>query len=472
MASVEYYNRFLDKLKAIKILCHETDFKEKDKNLIENSFGNILNQIILFKDMECRLKYVISKRSKDDLDSETKDSIEEAQRLLDKGIEEVLKKIGDDKLLKKAYKKINFIIDEDCDEKEDKNGENIETKLNIDDESSGLIKYIIDERDKDLTSKNIFHKREIILESLVVSLCTYLEAFVSNITEDFYLNIHKGDLFYEKTIKFEELKEIGSIEEAEVFLIESELQYLFKKGFNTWFNKIDKFFDINKNFKDHNLNNVLNEINELYLRRNLYVHADGKVNSIYLMHAPKEYSQEKTLDEKLRIDKEYIESKICMVEKIGTMMFFSYCLKKYNDKNKMFDDFNSVFINEIANDDNNDIYSITYNKFYKMDGSKLNSMNQMMAKMNYFLAFKLRGDYNLIKEEIKKLDVSAYSDDFKRARNIIMEDEDSIDETIKHFENTEDHDFLFEIQWPLYKIIKGKSTFDNYVNERLSRIFS
>lgn len=472
MASVEYYNRFLDKLKAIKILCHETDFKEKDKNLIENSFGNILNQIILFKDMECRLKYVISKRSKDDLDSETKDSIEEAQRLLDKGIEEVLKKIGDDKLLKKAYKKINFIIDEDCDEKEDKNGENIETKLNIDDESSGLIKYIIDERDKDLTSKNILHKREIILESLVVSLCTYLEAFVSNITEDFYLNIHKGDLFSEKTIKFEELKEIGSIEEAEVFLIESELQYLFKKGFHTWFNKIDKFFDINKNFKDHNLNNVLNEINELYLRRNLYVHADGKVNSIYLMHAPKEYCQEKTLDEKLRIDKEYIESKICMVEKIGTMMFFSYCLKKYNDKNKMFDDFNSVFINEIANDDNNDIYSITYNKFYKMDGSKLNSMNQMMAKMNYFLAFKLRGDYNLIKEEIKKLDVSAYSDDFKRARNIIMEDEDSIDETIKHFENTEDHVFLFEIQWPLYKIIKGKSTFDNYVNERLSRIFS
>jgi hypothetical protein len=461
---INHYEKFLDKLKAINILCEE--FSKQDEEISKDTFGNILNHIIAFKQFECELNSLISSlENEDNLNPETKESLAEANQSLIENKEKIEKRIGDNKLLNKAYSKIEFIMTEDCLESDERN-----IKLNIDNEASGLIRYVIKEKDNDYTNRYFLHRKAIILESLVISLCTYLETFISCLTKDFYLNIHKGNLYHNKSIDFKQLKEIGSIEEARIFLIESELETLFRKGFHTWFKDIDNNFNIKKNFNKYDLDNILNEINELYLRRNLYVHADGKVNDIYLMHAPEEYTKGKYVGNKLVINKDYINKKIYMVEKIGAILFYSYSLKKHKDKDEMFYIINDIFLKEISNDDSNDVYSLIYNKLYEINGLK--SSSKMIAKINYFLAFKLRGEYNLIEKEIQKLDLSAYSEEFKRAKKIIMTDEDAVDIVVKYFKEIEDDNFLYQIQWPLYNIIRDDEKFDAYVTDRLDSIFS
>jgi hypothetical protein len=461
---MNYYKSFLDKLKAINILCDE--FSSQNQETLKDNFGNILNHIIAFKQFECKLNSLTSTflENKDASSQETKEKLDETNQLLIEEKEKIEKRIGDNKLLNKAYSKIEFIMEDDC--LEDENN----LKLNIDPESSGLINYVLKEKDNDYSNRYFFHKKAIILESLVISLCTYLETFISHLTKDFYLKIHNGDLYHNKSISFKDLKEIGDIEEARIFLIESELESLFRNGFHTWFKNIDKNFDITGNFKKNGLKNILNEINELYLRRNLYVHADGKVNNIYLMHAPEQYTKGKCVGTKLGINKEYINKKIYMVEKIGAILFYSYSLKKYKDKDEMFDIINDIFLKEIAEHNSNDVYSVVYNKLHELSGLK--SAAQMIAKMNYFLAFKLRGEYNLIEKEIKEIDLSAYSEEFKRAKKIIMNDEDAVDVVIKYFKDIEDEPFLYEVQWPLYNVIRDNEYFDDYVNTRLDSIFS
>lgn len=459
---IHYYDGFLNKLKAIMILCDE--FSSQNEEVIKDSFSSLLSQIISFKRYECEFNFLKSElESKEKLSQEAKDIIDNSNQVYLEEKNKLEKIIADNKLLNKAYLKIEFT------KKENTNNSDEELELNVEPDSKGLIAYILKEEANDTIFRDTLHKREIVLESLVISLCTYLETFISNLTKEFYLSIHKGDLFYNKTISFKELKEIGDIDEARIFLIESELETLFRDGFHTWFKYVDKHFDITKNFKNNGLTNILAEINELYLRRNLYVHADGKINAIYLMHAPQQYIKGKLIGESLRINKDYINKKISIVEKIGSMMFFSFCLKKYEDKQEMFREFNNVILKEIPNS-GNDIYSCIYSKFAEM--SSLDSTDIIISKINYFLSYKLRGEYHEIKEEIESLDVSAYSNEYKRAKRIIMEDEGIINTVIDYFKSVEDDVFLSEIQWPLYDVIRNDEYFDTYAKDRLDRIFS
>lgn len=250
-------------------------------------------------------------------------------------------------------------------------------------------------------------------------------------------------------------------------MIESELEEVFWDDFISWFEYTDNYIQIKSNFKKINFNNIKNEISELYLRRNLYVHADGAVNYHYLRAAPTEYTDKLKVGDRLKIDKEYILKKLNIVEKLGTMAFYAYSLKKFKgDTDEMFYIFNDLFLKFIKHS-NNDIYSAIFDKFYR--NKKLKNSLRITAKTNYFLCYKLTGDYNVIEREILSFDASGYSDEFIRAKNIIIGNKNSAQETIDFFDTIPDDEFLYNIQWPLYSVLKD---YKEYVDQRLDDILS
>lgn len=454
------YNRFINQLKTIENLTEE--YSKKEKFEIKDDFSSLLDFIILTK----RAKFDYS-LGLEDLESELEVASDEEKKSIKKlgqelnEIELKLKEIiKDEPVLKKAYSKISFKVSEEDDNK---------IVLATKNESIGLINYVFQNKKRRNLYQEQIEKKQLVFESLIVSLCTYLETFMSSMIKDFYLNIHQGELFSNSKISFKNLKEIGDLEGARIFLIETELDDLFRKNFNIWFNQINKSIDIKKIFDKDNLNIIVQEISELYLRRNLYVHADGKVSDYYLNSAPHEYTKNLKVGETLKVNKKYIEQKIDVIEKMGTMALYSHSLKKYRDPDKIFDYLNPVFLDQIKNS-KNDIYSTVFKKL--ADKFEKHDSSHIISKINYFLSYKLREEYHLIEKEIQNYNISAYDSQYKRAIAIIMETENSIDLVLENFKTKSDDEFLYEIQWPLYDIVRDKTQFHTYVEDRLNEIFS
>lgn len=83
----------------------------------------------------------------------------------------------------------------------------------------------------------------------------------------------------ENSITFEELKDLGSIDEAKKYLIEKEVNNIMKENCDYWFNEhIKKLLKL----KLENYYKNKNKFNEIMARRNLLVHNEGIVNKYYI----------------------------------------------------------------------------------------------------------------------------------------------------------------------------------------------
>lgn len=186
------YRRFIDQLRTIEVMTNNDIFPEKKKR--ENSFSEKLNEIIMRKERDAFLSYSILENNNLEV---VLDSIEEVHADKENKKQEFLEDWENDKeefeqtlkgnrLLEKACSKINFKIIE--------NESDYESKLDINPNESDLINYILEEVTNNPTAIYELYKGNIMFESNIIILCTYLETLFSNIIKDHHLYIHQGDL--------------------------------------------------------------------------------------------------------------------------------------------------------------------------------------------------------------------------------------------------------------------------------------
>lgn len=258
----------------------------------------------------------------------------------------------------------------------------------------------------------------------LISLLIRFESFLAGYFQ-WMVNKYPDKYLNEKTIKYSEiikfdyenLKKELSIEAANSIMSQSIEEWL-------------------RTIRSHKielstLERYLTDFKEIYYRRNIIVHNNGKINRQYLFALKKDESTN-PLGKKLNLDKKYILNafNVSMIIVYGIL----YASLKCNSSDKpdyLKFLFNSGFEHMIGND-----WAISHYIFYllMMDESQDN-IDIIISKINYWICCKNMGDFDSIKEEILESDFSAMDVQIRMAKEMLLENYEEaiylLDEFIK-----------------------------------------
>ncbi len=120
-------------------------------------------------------------------------------------------------------------------------------------------------------------KRRLYISSLI-NLISNVELFLSEILHYYYDQYPDASAIKKKSLTFEELKVLGSIEDAQKYLIDEKIEQILRGTFSDWVSVLKEELKLQLNYIDDYKDSLI----EVFQRRNVLIHNGGKVNSIYL----------------------------------------------------------------------------------------------------------------------------------------------------------------------------------------------
>lgn len=243
-------------------------------------------------------------------------------------------------------------------------------------------------------------QKEILYRGSLLLLVTYFENLIAGVMRESFIKYPQRISLDEKSVSYKILAEMNDIEEIKNILIDQEVTNKMYESLLDW----KKYFQKNLKLNLKAWEDEFEVIQEIIARRNLYVHNNGIVNNIYikLVNGMKKDS----VGDRLNIDREYIDNAIDIIEYVGMSLVLETWLKECGDNQ----------------DDISNILGIIYEEYLEMHrwkmaqyfyeiclkSQKLLDADRILCKINNWQCYKWLGEYDKVKDEVEKLDISAY----------------------------------------------------------------
>lgn len=238
-----------------------------------------------------------------------------------------------------------------------------------------------------------------------MNLIIYFESMLSEIFKIEYTIYPESIGLQEKSLSFERIQSIGSFEEASKYLIDKEVENTMRKDFDDW----SKYFVKERKLKLTYAQEVKEIIEEIYSRRNLFVHNGGIVNSIYTSKVKEPYRQGIKIGEKLKVDRVYINKSIDLIERVGTLIILELLYHEEKSNTGLLDDIMSIAYDYLKDRKWNTAVEIYKLLMEDKRYNKLKQSDKMEININYWLGMKWMNKTDEVSEEIKNQDFSALS---------------------------------------------------------------
>ncbi len=257
-----------------------------------------------------------------------------------------------DKKIKEEFKKNteaaidSFVKEIKAKHQDDKpeEGENKEKK----DISEKEAKEIADSLRKAIFSTDEFRKAHkklkksapkqgpILRRGALISLLSCFETLVAQLVREFYRQYPEAFPAESKSLTLANLKEIGSIEDAESYLIDTEIDSILRGNVISQIGYFVKPIKIDIRPIEKFIDNLV----EISQRRNILVHNDGIINKHYLSKTPPSLiSKEAEEGNVINVDQDYISEASNTVYVIGLIMIQQCFRKWHKDKVETADTF-------------------------------------------------------------------------------------------------------------------------------------
>lgn len=284
-------------------------------------------------------------------------------------------------------------------------------------------------------------------QSSLVTIISYVEWFLAQLIHRYY-DKNPGSIgLKDKQLSLNDLYEIGSIDEAKKYLIDTKVEAVLRGSLNDWINFLKDQLNLSMGY----LKDYQKVLTEACQRRNLYVHNGGVVNSIYLRNCSFEGMDPPSLGEKLSCDKNYIEKTLSAFEK--TFLLIAAELWKKNEPNNAnrFHILNSLSYKHIFNER----YEIGSSLAYFLCGDKSQKeSDRIIAQINYWQAKKWQDDFVSIRKEIEQSDFSAKDTLYILAKHVLLDEYDKAFLLIPDLLKSEKLSFSDLSEWPLFKELR------------------
>lgn len=207
--------------------------------------------------------------------------------------------------------------------------------------------------------------------------------------------------------------------------------------------------------------NIQDDFEEIYYRRNLYIHNNGIVNNIYLSNVKEKYRGKYEVGKKLITDDIYLRNAIDMLYKIVCTFFYEVQLTF----NPTYDKWNTCLSNiafDLLHEKN---YVVAEQIYFIMSSCKAFCFrDKAMYRINYINSLKQQGKMDKVKKEINELDVSIATDEFKIAKMCL---EDRNEEVYAELSKNYPDPFSAELirDWPIFINFRETEYYTKFVNE-------
>lgn len=290
-------------------------------------------------------------------------------------------------------------------------------------------------------------QKEHLYKTSLISLISSAEWFISQILHSYYDKYPESLSKNEKLLSIEDIKSLGGIEDAINYLIDIRIEEILRGSIKDWFDYFKNHLKLSMSYLDKDINKLI----EAGLRRNIIIHNNGIVNSLFIKKVPEEFKDEYKINVPLTIEQKYLDNIITLFEK-NLILIASELWKKIEPEN----DSRGELLIEVAY---NNILAKRYEigeslSFFTMNDKKLSEYDRTIASVNYWQAKKWQGQLNEVKTEIQQADFSAKDDKFKLAKYALLDEFDEFFQYLPRVLKAEQITQKELNEWPLFMNIR------------------
>lgn len=217
-----------------------------------------------------------------------------------------------------------------------------------------------------------------------------------------------------------------------------------KSGIN-----IDRYISIRKEFE------------EIYYRRNLFVHNDGIVNEMYLSKVDNRYTKDLKIGQTLICDDFYLENAICVAKKIISTLHFEM-LKFFKAEADAYDKLSEFAFSALNDED----YLLAEHIYDILRRQKLfDYNNKIVFEIDYIIALKQQGKDT--SELTDNMDVSIAIDKYKIAKECLINNHKNVYDILSR-SYPDSFNAIMIRDWPLFKEFRETEYYTTFVNEHKS----
>lgn len=207
--------------------------------------------------------------------------------------------------------------------------------------------------------------------------------------------------------------------------------------------------------------NILDEFEEIYYRRNLYIHNNGIVNNIYLSNIKDKFKKNIKAYQKLVTDEIYLRNAINMLYKVVCTLFYEVQLAYNPEYEKWHISLGNIGFDLLQNKN----YDVAEQLYFILSSYKqICFRDKAMYRINYINALKQQGKTEAVKKELNDLDVSIATDDYKIAK-LCLEDKNGevYEEISKNYPEPFTADLIRD--WPMFINFRESEYYTLFVKE-------
>ncbi len=203
---------------------------------------------------------------------------------------------------------------------------------------------------------------------------------------------------------------------------------------------------------------ILTQFNEVLLRRNAYIHTDGRANKRYLKTAHEQYVKNIKENEILICDDIYIENAFVVLTKLIFTFTFEILCKRSISKEAL-EHISTHFFERLKDGE----YVITKYVYYLLSQYKqLEFIDRTLFRINYIISLKQLGEEKTVDKELKSLDVSIATNNFKIAKECLANNHEKVFELLqKTYPDSFNATHIRE--WPLFIDFRNTEYYEKFV---------
>lgn len=294
----------------------------------------------------------------------------------------------------------------------------------------GLSKYKNIEESRKAVSKG-FSTIKTMYNNLLISIMIEFENILSELFKLIIIRYPNAYLT-EAKISYAEVIKSQDISEIKDAIITSQIDSIMRESIYSWLKTLENKHKVSISLKSEYTKNFI----EAYLRRNIIVHNNARINKEYINGMKKigEDISEEKIGKQLICTKEYIDKIID-----SSVYFVIYIM---NQMLVLFKEENENFTNAILNMGFEKIKNEEYGlarEIYKLlkDNNTIDQQTKVYSLINYWQTYKWDNKYNEIENEVNEFDISAFEDLIKLAIYALKEDYEKINNILSYEFNDE-----------------------------------
>lgn len=322
-----------------------------------------------------------------------------------------------------------------------------------------------------IENENIKNEVTQLKNNQIKNLISIFEGLISNLLVCYYKHSNDPNLLNKENIDYKDLEYIEKIEDIKDFVIDKKVMNIMYNNFNNW---LKKYCDTciksghKSIFRDYEDN--ISIINELFERRHLLTHNNGKINHIYLSKTDTRLNENMNIGDELIISNDYLDKAILTILEFGTILYIkSINIKDIEDKFSYFMSINNLGLDFVKNGyykTSQHIFEFLFNN----SNEEENDSNDVY-RYNIWLSKLLRGKSECLNEIEDFFDKKECSIDDKFARSILLK-EDNYKINIEEYLKDATYSQIIQVlSWPIFLLLENDKEYIELKNEYLYNDF-